>query len=144
MAEFVHDGMLFRGEEGPLLFALLFRGAFGDFGFARVVEVVRFERLQDDLRAVEDRARDSRQLRDVGRNRNRARSRSPFDVRRRLATMHETPQRSSMRRLTANCLPRIRSPSSRVPSWLRTALGTCRPRNRKQFWKPLPVLIHGG
>ena len=42
VAEFVHDGMLFRGEEGALLFALLFRGAFGDFGFARVVEVVRF------------------------------------------------------------------------------------------------------
>ena len=55
--EFVHDGMLFRGEEGSLLFAFLFRGAFGDSGFARVVEVVRFERLQNDLRAVEDRAR---------------------------------------------------------------------------------------
>ena len=52
VAEFVHDGMLFRGEEGSLLFAFLFRGAFGDFGFARIVEVVRFERLQDDLRAV--------------------------------------------------------------------------------------------
>ena len=60
VAEFVHDGVLFRGEEGALLFALLFRGAFGDFGFARVVEVVRFERLQDDLRAVEDRARAAR------------------------------------------------------------------------------------
>ena len=29
VAEFVHDGMLFRSEEGPLLFALLFRGRSG-------------------------------------------------------------------------------------------------------------------
>ena len=58
VSEFVHDGMLFRGEEGSLLFAFLFRGAFGDFGFARVVEVDRFERLQDELHAVKNRARE--------------------------------------------------------------------------------------
>ena len=50
MAEFVHDGMLFRGEEGSLLFALLFRGAFGDFGFPRIVEVDRIDyRDQESL-----------------------------------------------------------------------------------------------
>ena len=52
--EFVHDGMLFRGEEGSLLFAFLFRGAFGDFGFARVVSLRRFDTDNFGLRQLVD------------------------------------------------------------------------------------------